>query len=100
MSKGYNVTKSKKRYYEIIQTLNENIKDDQIVETIEKRIREIFSYDPSPIILNTEKKNRKKKTTCFRKKEKTFMNCKENLIETSPILHNTFFLFLLSIVLL
>lgn len=54
MPKGYNVTISKKRYSEIIQTLHENIKDEHIVETIEKRIQEILEYDPSKSTYNPD----------------------------------------------
>jgi len=54
MPKGYNVTMSKKRYNEIVKSLHDILQDDQLVTTIETRIKEVMNYDPTAPSYNPE----------------------------------------------
>lgn len=54
MQKGYNAIVNKKRYNQILELLNDQIKDDTLVHIIDKRIKEILNFDPAKTAYNPE----------------------------------------------
>ena len=52
MQKGYNAVVNKKRYNQILELLNDQIKDDSLVHIIDEGIREILKFDPTKSAYN------------------------------------------------
>lgn len=54
MQKGYNAIVNKKRYNQILELLNDQIKDDTLVHIIDNGIKEILNFDPAKTAYNPE----------------------------------------------